>query len=282
MKKLYTYILENDKDFIDIHTKKIIKINGEETNYMVTTHGEVISLNYNHTGKSHKLKLGLMCKYNKKTGKMSKGYYSVVLCHNGKKYSKPVHVLVAEAFIPNPENKSQVNHINGKTLDNNLNNLEWVTPSENVQHAHITGLSKPAKGIKNGMSKINEETVMNICNLILENKLSVKEIANKVGTTYSVVQKILYKQRWTHITSKYDFSNYSVNHKIRYGVKNGQSKYTEKQIRRVCEIFQSFGGVDRCTLKTGEISKITGVSPQVVRDIKNKRTWKHISTEYNL
>lgn len=64
------------------------------------------------------------------------GAITVSLCVDSKHYPKQVHRLVAEAFIPNPENKPQVNHKNGNRCDNREENLEWVTNSENVQHSH--------------------------------------------------------------------------------------------------------------------------------------------------
>lgn len=57
-----------------------------------------------------------------------------------KYYSRFVHRVLAETFIPNPQNKSQVNHINGNKLDNRIENLEWVTRNENMRHAYDTGL----------------------------------------------------------------------------------------------------------------------------------------------
>lgn len=81
----------------------------------------------------------------------SGGYYIVILYKNGKKQTFSVHQLVAQAFIPNPENKPQINHINGIKTDNRVENLEWCSASENIQHAYNTGLNPILKGKDNPM-----------------------------------------------------------------------------------------------------------------------------------
>ena len=65
-----------------------------------------------------------------------KGYVQVVLCWHGEHKYKYVHRLVAEAFIPNSLNKPEVNHIDGNKKNNSVNNLEWVTSSENKNHLY--------------------------------------------------------------------------------------------------------------------------------------------------
>lgn len=77
--------------------------------------------------------------------KTLRNYYGVKLCKNNIKCFKYIHRIVAQAFIPNPENKSQVNHIDGNKLNNCVDNLEWVTRSENTKHAYKIGLEKPTK-----------------------------------------------------------------------------------------------------------------------------------------
>lgn len=82
-----------------------------------------------------------------------RGYKQVRLCKDKKYKNFSVHRLVAKAFIPNTEEKEQVNHINGIKSDNRLDNLEWCTQSENQIHAYRTGLQKPIFGRKSLLSK---------------------------------------------------------------------------------------------------------------------------------
>jgi hypothetical protein len=75
-----------------------------------------------------------------------KGYLVVTLLKNKARKTVKVHRLVAESFIPNPENKPQVNHINGTKTDNRVENLEWATNSDNQKHAFKTGLQTRKSG----------------------------------------------------------------------------------------------------------------------------------------
>lgn len=93
--------------------------------YQVNKKGEVITLHYLHHNITRKLK----------PRKSKNGYYSVCLYKDGKAYSKLIHRIVAQTFIPNPDNLPQVNHIDGNKTNNNVNNLEWVSNSDNIKHA---------------------------------------------------------------------------------------------------------------------------------------------------
>lgn len=107
-----------------------LPVSGYEGLYEVSDCGNVKSLNYNHTGKSKVLAL--------KSHKS--GYKTVMLCDKSGHKNKSVHVLVASAFLPNPENLPCVNHIDGNKSNNFVGNLEWISRKGNTQHAIATGL----------------------------------------------------------------------------------------------------------------------------------------------
>ena len=109
-----------------------VDIIGYVGKYQVSNKGNVRALAFNNGNKVRLLKPS-------KTGKDRK-YLTVSLYNNGVRKHFKVHRLVAEAFLVNTDNKPQVNHINGNTFDNSLENLEWATNSENQLHAWKTGL----------------------------------------------------------------------------------------------------------------------------------------------
>lgn len=92
------------------------------------------------------------------------GYRIIKLCINGQCLNRKIHRMVAEAFIPNPLNLPQVNHIDGNKQNNAVSNLEWCTRSANIQHAFATGLmtNEHLRGTKNHSAKVDEATVRDI------------------------------------------------------------------------------------------------------------------------
>lgn len=91
-----------------------------------------------------------------------RGYLQIILRKGNKNHNKLVHRLVAEAFIPNPENKPQVNHKNGIKTDNRVENLEWVTNSENQKH-RFRVLKKCFCGEKAVLQMLNNRIVSEFC-----------------------------------------------------------------------------------------------------------------------
>lgn len=85
--------------------------------------------------------------------KNNKGYLVINLCKDGKQKSFKIHRLVAETFIKNKKNLPQVNHINGVKTNNNVKNLEWVTPSDNMKHSiNVLNNKKPSISKKLSLS----------------------------------------------------------------------------------------------------------------------------------
>ena len=112
-------------------------IKGYNNKYYITKEGKVYISNYRNTGVAKEMKPRIIA-----------GYYALGLedpkstPNNRIQKIHKIHRLLAEYFIPNPENKPCINHKDGNKLNNNLNNLEWVTISENTKHAYANKLER--------------------------------------------------------------------------------------------------------------------------------------------
>jgi len=124
------------------------------------------------------------------------GYQFVTLTKEKSKKNFYVHRLVAEAFIPNPENKPQVNHINGNKTDNTINNLEWVTNAENSRHAYNNGLYFRIEHLKPS-SRAVMDTSTNTC------YLTIKEAAIALNRSYTAIRAMLKGRRRKTVSLEY-------------------------------------------------------------------------------
>lgn len=129
------------------------------------------------------------------------GYYRVGLRKNAKQLNHYVHRLVANAFIHNPNNKEQVNHIDGIKNNNNVENLEWVTHKENREHAAANGLVPDQWGRKNPNSKLTEQDVLLIKKL-KEDGMTYREVSENIGTSISNVKNIVLGRTWKWLFDK--------------------------------------------------------------------------------
>ena len=132
-----------------------------------------------------------------KTTKSPYGYIYVQLYgeNHTKKYF--THRLVALAFIPNLENKPSVNHINGIKHDNRVENLEWVTHSENTKHAFNTNLIKIKHGEDSNNSKLTEKQVLEIRKY--QGIISQAKLGEIYGVGQDTICRIMTRRNWKHI-----------------------------------------------------------------------------------
>jgi hypothetical protein len=161
--------------------------------YQVSNLGNVKSLDRNIIGKN-----GRIFKYKSKylTQRLNKKrYLEVRFCINSKHTSKIIHRLVAKAFIPNPDNKPQVNHINGIKSDNKVENLEWCSNGENQIHAFKLGLNKAVKGEKHHNAVLTNNMVDNIITMYNNGK-KIIEISKELNIKLHLIRPIIYGFGW--------------------------------------------------------------------------------------
>jgi len=123
-----------------------------------------------------------------------RGYPMVGIYKNGKRTPVNIHRLVAEYFVSNFYNKSQVNHIDGIKENNIYTNLEWCSASENIIHAHKNGLTNPVKGEQVGSSKLTRAEAQSVKDL--KGKLSQRKIGLMFNICQQEVSKIHTNKCW--------------------------------------------------------------------------------------
>ena len=234
---------------------------GKPTMYLISSYGRVISTRYR--GVPGRVRI-------LKTKESNNGYLILTLCIGKAHKMCSIHRLVATAFIPNPKNKPEVNHKDGKKKHNYVWNLEWSTSKENIRHSLDNNLRHINSGEAVKSHVFTEKDVRKVCKLLVQNKLSMKEISEKTGVYYDIVRSIKNGNTWKNISKDYDFSHYT----------NGKSKREierkEKAIRRACEMLES----NKYTIK--QISEKTGLSYGVVINISTGRDHVKISKDYKI
>ncbi len=187
-------------EVIDIYADSEIwkPIKSFEGYYDISNHGRVRSLD-----RLTKYKLIFERKYfgGIKPLQIYSGYYYIKLNKNGIYKNPKIHRLVAEMFIPNPQNKKMVNHLDGNKLNNHFSNLEWCTAKENVNHSiHVLGNHHGRLGSQNGRAKITEAEVIEIRRLSGVSKYYTCVLLSKMfGVNSRSVSNILLNKSWKHI-----------------------------------------------------------------------------------
>lgn len=131
------------------------------------------------------------------------GYLQTRLSLNGDKRNVLVHRLVAEAFIPNPENKPQINHLDGDKTNNSVENLAWCTASENVEHLCDTlGDRVRRRGQNNPRAVLTEDDVRTIRKRARRRGKPGEDqraLAAEYGVTQSAIMGIVTRRTWKHV-----------------------------------------------------------------------------------
>ncbi|QHR65454.1 HNH homing endonuclease [Escherichia phage nepoznato] len=193
--------------------------------------------------------------------KMLGDYKGVTICENGSRIEELQHRLIAKAFVPNPENKPFVNHKDGNKLNNCADNLEWTTEQENTLHAMSTGLRRTE--VINDYRPIPDTVAVEICKL-LEQGSRNKDICQMYNVAQSVVSDIKAGRTYKDISQDFNFRKIPSSNRI-----------SEDKVLGICEKLQEN------ILSINKIAKKYGVSFNVVKSIKDRKTYTYLSNNYN-
>lgn len=196
-------------------------------------------------------------------GRDKDGYRTVSTRYKGKAYYLRVHRLIAEVYIPNPENRPFVNHKDGLKHNNNVINLEWVTAKENTIHAYKNGLIKINFGEDASNSVYRESVIREIC-IKLQEGLSNKEVCSLFPEVHpNLVKDVRAGRSWATVSKDYTFRKFS-----------GRCGLDSQTVTYICTMLE-------CGERVASIAKRSGVSESSVYHIKRRNSYKNISKNFN-
>lgn len=168
---------------------KTLVYQGKEYNkFEVSTDGQIRNANTQMVYKMHLNKTG---------------YWQVCVSLGSRKNKKifKVHKAVAETFIPNPDNKVTVNHIDGNKQNNEINNLEWATYSENTQHATKMGLTNHAQGTDSTSSKLSYDDVIYIREHYIsgDNIYGTRALGRRFNVSHETIRDVVNNNTYKNI-----------------------------------------------------------------------------------
>jgi hypothetical protein len=126
-------------------------------------------------------------------------YRRVSLLKNHERFDKHIHDIVADIFIGKKPNGMHVNHKDGNKLNNHIDNLEYVTPAENIRHAQRTGLMKKQYGEHTSGAKITDEDVLKIIEL-RKKGYSIGKLITMFPVKVQTLAHIFHGRTWSHLT----------------------------------------------------------------------------------
>lgn len=127
------------------------------------------------------------------------GYPVVNLHKNGISKIKKVHVLIMEAFVGKRPNNLDINHIDGVKSNNLINNLEYISRSENCIHAFKMQLNPGNKGEKNGRALLTDLDIIEIRKKYIKRKHTLEKLSKEFGVCISSIGRIVNNKHWKHI-----------------------------------------------------------------------------------
>lgn len=130
-----------------------------------------------------------------------KSYKEVSLCWRGRKYYASIHRLVAQAFLPNPLDLPEVDHIDGDKVNNRVENLEWVTRYERCSRDGRRGV------LTRALSKLTEAEVLEIRELYGRGEHTQREIGTMFGVSASAIGNLVRFEAWVSLSDRSDYDD---------------------------------------------------------------------------